>query len=82
LRQVTLRKTGRQEVKLGIVFLVLGILLLLFTIPYSLVSIISGINQLERGEVSGGISGYLLIFGVVLGFVLTVIGATKIYLKK
>jgi ABC-type polysaccharide/polyol phosphate transport system ATPase subunit len=68
--------------KRSIVFLVIGILLLFITIPYSLLSIISGINQLEQGEVSGGISGYLLIIGVVLGFVLTVIGATNIYLKK
>lgn len=68
--------------KRSIAILVTGILLLIFTIPYSLLSIISGINQLEQGEVSGGISGYLLIIGVVLGFVLTVIGATNIYLKK
>lgn len=68
--------------KLGIVLLVIGILLLIFTIPYSLLSIISGFTELEQGKVTGGISAYLLIIGVVLGFVLTVIGATKIYFKK
>ncbi len=68
--------------KLSIALLVIGVLILIFIIPYSLISIISGFNQMEQGEVSGGVSGYLLIIGVALGFVLTVIGATKIYLKK
>ena len=68
--------------KLSIALLVIGVLILIFIIPYSLISIISGFNQLEQGEVSGGVSGYLLIIGVALGVVLTVIGATNIYLKK
>jgi hypothetical protein len=68
--------------KTSIVILVTGILLLIIIIPYSLVSIVSGIRQLEQGNVSGGISGYVLIIGVVLGFVLITIGATRIYFKK
>jgi hypothetical protein len=68
--------------KRSIALLAIGVLLLILTIPYSLISIISGVKQLEQGVVSGGVSGYLLIAGVVLGFVLTVIGATNIYLKK
>ena len=47
--------------KLGIVFLVIGILLLITTIPYSIMSIVSSINELSQGNVSGGFTGTLLI---------------------
>jgi TRAP-type mannitol/chloroaromatic compound transport system permease small subunit len=68
--------------RLGIVFVVIGVLLLLVTIPYSIIRMISSITELEQGQVSGGIPGYLLIIGVVLGFVLIIMGATEIYFKK
>ena len=68
--------------RLGIVFLVIGVILLILTIPYSILSIISVFAELEQGEFSGGFPAYLLIIGVVLGFVLIVIGSTKIYFKK
>jgi len=69
-------------VKVGIVLVTIGILLLLFTIPYSILTIISSAAELGQGRVSGGFSGYLLIFGVFLGFILTVIGATEIFFRK
>jgi hypothetical protein len=68
--------------KLGIVFVVIGILLLISTIPYSIINILSGAAELAQGRASGGISGYWLIAGVFLGFVLTTIGATEIYFRK
>jgi hypothetical protein len=74
--------TVRQEMKLGIVFAVTGVLLLLLIIPYSIISIVSSFNELGQGRVSGGFSGYLLVLAVFLGFVLTVIGATEIFFRK
>jgi hypothetical protein len=68
--------------KLGIVFLVIGILLLIITIPYSIMNIISSINELSQGKVSGGFTGNLLIIGVFLGFILISIGATEIFFRK
>jgi hypothetical protein len=74
--------TERQEMKLGIVFVVIGVLLLILIIPYSIMSIISSFNVLGQGKVTGGFSGYLLIIGVFLGFVLIIIGATEIFFRK
>ncbi len=68
--------------KLGIVFLVIGILLLIITIPYSIISIVSSINEMSQGKVSGGFSGYLSIIGVFLGFISISIGATEIFFRK
>ena len=65
--------------KLGIVLLVIGVALLLLSIPYSILGIISGVNQLQGGIVSGGISAYFGIIGVVAGFVLTTIGAVRVF---
>jgi hypothetical protein len=70
------------KLRRGIVFVVIGVLLLIITIPYSIIRMISGITELEQGQISGGIPGYLLIIGVVLGFVLIIMGATEIYFKK
>jgi hypothetical protein len=68
--------------KLGIVFAVTGVLILILIIPYSIMSIISSFNDLGQGKVTGGFTGYLLIIGVFLGFVFTVIGATEIFFRK
>jgi uncharacterized membrane protein len=65
--------------KLGIPLLVIGVILLIAAIPYSIVSIISGVTQLQRGIVSGGIQAYYGIIGVVLGFVMTAIGAIRVF---
>lgn len=64
---------------LGIVLLVIGVALLILAIPYSIVGIISGVSQLEEGIISGGFPAYLGIIGVVAGFVLTTIGAIKVF---
>ena len=65
--------------KLGIALLVTGIALLILVIPYSIVGIISGVAQLEEGIISSGASAYLGILGVVVGFVMTTIGAIRVF---
>ena len=64
---------------LGIVLLVTGVALLILAIPYSIVGIVTGVNQLEEGIISGGFSAYYGLIGVVVGFVLTAIGAIKVF---
>jgi len=65
--------------KLGIALLVIGVALLILSIPYSLLGIFSGITQLEEGNISGGISSYYGVIGVVIGFVMTAIGAIRVF---
>jgi hypothetical protein len=65
----------------GIIMLVIGVALLILAIPYSIVGIVTGVSQLEEGIVSGGFPAYLGIIGVVAGFVLTAIGAIKVFKK-
>jgi hypothetical protein len=59
--------------------LVIGVALLILSIPFSIVGIITGVTRLTQGNVSGGIPAYLGIIGVILGFVLTTIGAVRVY---
>jgi len=66
-------------VKLGIALLVIGVALLLLAIPYSILGIISGVTKLEEGSISGGVSAYYGIIGVVVGFVMTAIEAIKVF---
>ena len=68
--------------KIGIALALVGMSILVFMIPYSLMNILSSLGELSEGRVSGGIPAYLLILGVFVGFVLTVIGATEIFLRK
>ncbi len=65
--------------KLGIALLVTGVALLILAIPYSILGIISGVTQLEEGNISGGVSAYYGIIGVVVGFLMTGIGAIKVF---
>ncbi len=65
--------------KLGIALLVIGVALLILAIPYSILGIISGVTQLEEGNISGGVSAYYGIIGVVVGFVMTAIGAIRVF---
>jgi len=65
--------------KLGIVLLVMGVAFLILAIPYSIFGIISGVTQFEEGNISGGISAYYGIIGVVVGFVMTAIGAIRVF---
>ena len=63
----------------GIIMLVIGVALLILAIPYSIAGIINGVSQLEEGIISGGFPAYSGIIGVVVGFVLTAIGAIKVF---
>jgi len=65
--------------RLGIALLAIGVILLILTIPYSILGIISGVTQLEEGNISGGVSAYYGIIGVVIGFVMTSIGAVRVF---
>ena len=65
--------------KLGILLPVIGVTLLILAIPYSIVGIVTGVNQLEEGIIYGGISVYFGIIGVVAGFMMTAIGAIKVF---
>jgi len=65
--------------KLGTALLVIGVALLIMAIPYSILGIISGVTQLEEGNISGGVSAYYGIIGVVVGFMMTAIGAIKVF---
>ena len=65
--------------KLGIPMLVIGVLLLVLSIPFSIVLLISGFNQMTVGNISGGVLAYAPIAGVILGFVMVTIGATRVF---
>ena len=65
--------------KLGIPILVIGVALLLISIPYSMLSIITGVIRLTQSDLSGGFLAYSGIIGVVVGFVLTAIGAIRVF---
>ena len=67
--------------KLGIVFLSVGILLLLAAIPFSIWGIVAGVNQMYEDEqiISGGFVAWAGLAGVIIGFALTTIGATKVF---
>ncbi len=65
--------------KLGIPILVIGVALLLISIPYSTLSIIMGVIRLTQSDLSGGILAYSGVIGVVVGLVLTTIGAIRVF---
>ena len=65
--------------RLGIPLLIIGVVLLTLSIPYSIVGIISGVAQLEEGIISGEASAYYGVIGVIIGFVLTAIGAVRVF---
>ena len=65
--------------KLGIPILVIGVALLLISIPYTILSIITGVIRLTQSDLSGGFLAYSGIIGVVVGFVLTAIGAIRVF---
>jgi len=73
------RVAGRRSMKLGIPLLVIGVIVLIFSIPFSVVLLIGGVNRITVGDVSGGIPAYAGIATVVLGFVLTTIGASRVF---
>lgn len=65
--------------KLGIPLLVIGVLLLVLSIPFSVVLLVRGFNNLSVGNISGEILAYAPLAGVVIGFVMVTIGATRVF---
>ena len=65
--------------KLGIPLLVAGVILLLGAIPYSIIGIITGYNQTQAGTVSGGLTAWLGLAGVVVGLIMTTVGAVRVF---
>jgi len=71
--------TRRQRMRLGIALLVIGIALLIISIPFSILGIFAGLIQLTQANLSGGVLAYSGIFGVVVGLVMTAIGAIRVF---
>jgi hypothetical protein len=69
-------------VKLGITLLVIGVLLLISTIFIGVLLIVRAFDQLNNGGSMPGIFNYLPLVTVILGLVLTTIGATQLSLRK
>ncbi len=67
--------------KLGIPLLVIGIILLLAAIPFSIWGIVAGVNQMYEDEqlISGGFVAWAGLAGVIIGFALTTVGATRVF---
>jgi len=66
-------------VRLGIALLVIGVALLLISIPFSILGILAGLIQSTQVNLSGGVLAYSGIFGVVVGLVMTAIGAIRVF---
>jgi hypothetical protein len=65
--------------KWGIPILILGILLLFVSIPLSILGIVGGFDRLNLGDIFEGVLAYVPIACVLLGLVLTTIGATRVF---
>jgi hypothetical protein len=65
--------------KVGIVLLVLGVALLFVSIPLSILGIIGGVNRLVAGDLSGGWLAFASLVGVLVGLLMTGIGAVRTF---
>jgi hypothetical protein len=68
-------------VKLGIPLLARGVALLIMSIPFSILNIISGVIQRMQGDVSGRVLAYAGIAGINNGLMMTGIGAIRAFKK-
>jgi hypothetical protein len=66
-------------VKLGIPLLVIGVLMLVFSIPLSIIVLFGGFSRLTQGIAAGGILAYAPLAAVIAGMVMTTIGATRVF---
>jgi len=67
--------------KTGITLLVTGVLLLIASIFIAVLLIVRAFNQLDTGGSLPGIFKYLPVVTVILGLVLTTVGATRLSLR-
>lgn len=65
--------------KIGIPLLVIGVLLLVFSIPFSVVLIVAGFTQVSSGDFSSRFLAYAPVAGVIVGFVMVTIGASRVF---
>lgn len=70
---------SRPKLLIYILVLVIGVGLLISAIPYSIINLVAGVNQLDEGIVSGGASVYIGLSMVIVGFILTTIGSVKVF---
>ena len=68
--------------KLGIALVVVGVLLLISSIFIGVLLILRAFNQFDTEESLPTIFNYIPVVTVILGFVLTTIGATKLSLRS
>jgi hypothetical protein len=67
--------------KLGIMLVVIGVLLLISSIFIAVLLIMRAYNQLDTGGSLPVIFNYVPVVTVILGLVLTTIGATRLSLR-
>jgi hypothetical protein len=67
--------------KLGILLLVIGVLLLISSIFIGVLLIVRAFDQFNTGGSLPGIFNYIPVVTVILGLVLTTIGATRLSLR-
>jgi hypothetical protein len=65
--------------KLGIPLLIIGVLILVLSIPFSVVMIVGGVASLSGGNIVGGLLAWSPLIGVIVGFILTTIGASRVF---
>ena len=67
--------------KLGIMLVVIGVILLISSIFIGVLLIVRAFNQFDTGASLPRIINYLPVVTVILGLVLTTIGATRLSLR-
>ena len=67
--------------KLGIMLVVIGVLLLISSIFIAVLLILRAFNQFDTGESLPRIFNYVPVATVIIGLVLTTIGATRLSLR-
>jgi len=66
--------------KWGIPVLIIGVLMLFASIPFSVMVLLTGFSKIAGGDTSsGGILTYLPLAGAVIGLMMTTIGATHVF---
>jgi len=65
--------------KLGLPLLITGVALLLVSIPLAIAVLVRGFNNLTIGDISGGVLAWTPLATVILGLVLTTIGASRVF---
>jgi hypothetical protein len=65
--------------KLGIPLLIIGVIMVVCSVPFSVILLMGGVNRLMVGDVSGGALAYAGIAAAVIGMIITTIGASRVF---